>query len=234
VTALNATLANPDDHYAFIASPDGKPIGSDAITVGLIYRPARVTPQGSARILPMPTQSATAQDAKGNSVTINQAMRDALLQQFTAPNADAPLTLVVNHLKSKGSACFEDYPDYVSAEPLDLQGHCNALRISAAKVLRDSLADESGDLLLLGDFNAYGQEDPIRVLTDYQAVAGERAITTAAHTQLAGEEYEAQGSAIDKGLGLINLNTSSTAPTPTPTATKASWAIWIRRWPIAS
>ena len=207
VTALNATLANPDDHYAYVASPDGQPIGSDAITVGLIYRPARVTPTGSARILPMPTQSATAQDAKGNSVTINQAMRDALLQQFTAPNADAPLTLVVNHLKSKGSACFEDYPDYVSAEPLDLQGHCNALRVSAAKVLRDTLADESGDLLLLGDLNAYGQEDPVRVLTDYQAVAGERAITTAAHTRLAGEEYEVTGSAIDKGLGLINLNT---------------------------
>ena len=42
---------------------------------------------------------------------------------------------MVNHLKSKGSACFEDYPDYASADPLDGQGHCNALRVSAAKVL---------------------------------------------------------------------------------------------------
>ncbi|MDX7813426.1 hypothetical protein, partial [Aeromonas caviae] len=68
------------------------------------------------------------------------------------------------HLKSKGSACFEDYPDYASADPLDGQGHCNALRVSAAKVLGEHLKDLAGDLLLIGDMNAYGMEDPIRVL----------------------------------------------------------------------
>ena len=46
VTALNAAQPDEADHYRWIASPDGKPIGTDAITVGLIYRPAKVTPEG--------------------------------------------------------------------------------------------------------------------------------------------------------------------------------------------
>ncbi len=46
VAALNAAQPDEADHYRWIASPDGKPIGTDAITVGLIYRPAKVTPEG--------------------------------------------------------------------------------------------------------------------------------------------------------------------------------------------
>lgn len=207
VAALNAEQDDPAQHYAFVASPDGQPIGSDAITVGLIYRPTRVQLDGGAQLLTMPTQQAEAEDGSGNPVAIHQGMRDALLQRFATERADAPLTVVVNHLKSKGSACFEDYPDYVSAEPLDLQGHCNALRVSAAKVLSQQLQNWPGDLLLIGDLNAYGLEDPLRVLTDYRAQAGERAIRTAAHTQLAGQPFEESGSAIEQGLGLINLNT---------------------------
>ncbi len=207
VTALNAQLADPADHYAFISSPDGQPIGSDAITVGLLYRPAHLQLDGGARILPMPSQSATAQDSSGKNVVVNSGMRDSLLQRFRVPQSDEPLTVVVNHLKSKGSACYEDYPDYVSADPLDLQGHCNALRVSAAVALSQQLAEESSDLLLLGDLNAYALEDPVRVLTDYQTKEGERAIMTASHTLLAGQPFEEQGRAVAQGLGLINLNT---------------------------
>ncbi|WP_281704301.1 ExeM/NucH family extracellular endonuclease [Aeromonas taiwanensis] len=207
VAALNAAQPDEADHYRWIASPDGKPIGTDAITVGLIYRPASVTPEGAASLIAMPMQQAEAQDASGKTVTINQGMRESLLQRFSSPKGDAPLTLVVNHLKSKGSACFEDYPDYVSADPLDGQGHCNALRVSAAKVLGENLKDLAGDLLLIGDMNAYGMEDPIRVLTDYDPAAQPRQIMSASFTTLAGQPLEESGSALGKGYGFVNLNT---------------------------
>ncbi|MGL6430699.1 ExeM/NucH family extracellular endonuclease, partial [Aeromonas caviae] len=207
VTALNAAQPDEADHYRWIASPDGKPIGTDAITVGLIYRPASVSPQGAASLIALPVQQAEAVDASGKPVTINQGMRESLVQRFSSPKGDAPLTLVVNHLKSKGSACFEDYPDYASADPLDGQGHCNALRVSAAKVLGEHLKDLAGDLLLIGDMNAYGMEDPIRVLTDYDPAAQSRQIMSASFTTLAGQPFEESGSALGKGYGFVNLNT---------------------------
>ncbi|WP_156139780.1 ExeM/NucH family extracellular endonuclease, partial [Aeromonas media] len=207
VAALNAAQPDEADHYAWVASPDGQPIGTDAITVGLIYRPASVTPEGAASLIELPVQQAEAQDASGKPVAIKQGMRESLLQRFSSPKGDAPLTLVVNHLKSKGSACFEDYPDYATADPLDGQGHCNALRVSAAKVLGERLKEVSGDLLLIGDLNAYGMEDPIRVLTDYDPAAQPRQIMSASFTTLAGQPFEESGSALGKGYGLVNLNT---------------------------
>ncbi|WP_368203084.1 ExeM/NucH family extracellular endonuclease [Aeromonas sp. R5-1] len=207
VAALNAAQPDEADHYRWIASPDGKPIGTDAITVGLIYRPAKVTPEGVAGLIALPVQQAEAVDASGKPVTINQGMRESLVQRFSSPKGDAPLTLVVNHLKSKGSACFEDYPDYATADPLDGQGHCNALRVSAAKVLGEHLKELAGDLLLIGDMNAYGMEDPIRVLTDYDPAAQARQIMSASFTTLAGQPFEESGSALGKGYGFVNLNT---------------------------
>lgn len=207
VGALNAAQPDEADHYRWIASPDGKPIGTDAITVGLIYRPAKVTPEGAASLIALPVQQAEAVDASGKPVAINQGMRESLVQRFSSPKGDAPLTLVVNHLKSKGSACFEDYPDYATADPLDGQGHCNALRVSAARVLGETLKDLAGDLLLIGDMNAYGMEDPIRVLTDYDPAAQSRQIMSASFTTLAGQPFEESGSALGKGYGFVNLNT---------------------------
>nr|AAB39273.1 nuclease [Aeromonas hydrophila] len=207
VGALNAALPDEQDHYAFVHSPDDQPMGTDAITVGLIYRPAKVSLEGAAQLIPLPLQVAEAVDGADKPVSIRQGMRDSLLQRFTSPKGDVPLTLVVNHLKSKGSACYEDYPDYVTADPLDGQGHCNALRVSAAKVLGERLKQEPGDLLVIGDLNAYGLEDPVRVLTDYDPAAQSRQIMSAAFTQLAGQPYEEQATAMGKGAGLINLNT---------------------------
>ncbi|WP_235046054.1 ExeM/NucH family extracellular endonuclease [Aeromonas diversa] len=206
VDALNAGLPG-DEQYRFVSSPDGQPIGGDAITVGLLYRPARVSLSGGAELIEMPLQVAEAVDASGKTVNIKQGMRESLLQRFTSPKGDVPLTLVVNHLKSKGSACFEDYPDYASADPLDQQGHCNALRVSAARVLGERLKGEGGDVLLIGDMNAYGMEDPIRALTDYDPANTPRPVVTASHTRLAGVDYQVQGEAIGLGAGLVNLNT---------------------------
>ena len=68
-------------------------------------------------------------------------------------------------------------------------------------------------MLIIGDLNAYGMEDPVLTLTDYSEAKYDREIRTASFTTLgkddAGENkpYEAAGSVVTKGFGYINLNT---------------------------
>ena len=70
--------------------------------------------------------------------------------------------MAVNHLKSKGSDC----NDLGDPDIGDGQGNCNLTRSSAAAALVDWLeTDPTGtsetDFLIIGDLNAYLQEDPI-------------------------------------------------------------------------
>ena len=82
----------------------------------------------------------------------------------------ARLTVVVNHLKSKGSDC----NDVGDPDTGDGSGNCNITRTNAAKALVDWLAtDPTGsgdpDYLLIGDFNSYTFEDPIQWFVDARA-----------------------------------------------------------------
>ncbi|PKH55588.1 endonuclease [Shewanella sp. Choline-02u-19] len=219
VNALNAELP-AIDAYKFIEANEadkykGKFIGSDAITVGLLYRPSKVKPAGDAFVIETPEQHAPAgvmSRGEGNdaetSPSYNKYQRHSLAQTFQIN--DEKLTVLVNHLKSKGSSCLEDWAEFAEKnDPADLQGHCNEFRVSAAKVIGESLKDIEGDILVLGDMNAYGMEDPIAVLTDYDAATAEREIVSASWTTLEGKVYEQTGSKIDKGYGLINLNTQA-------------------------
>jgi predicted extracellular nuclease len=77
------------------------------------------------------------------------------------------MTVVVNHLKSKGSSCES------SGDPNtgDGQGNCNATRSNAATALADWVNNDptgSGDpdVLVIGDLNAYLMEDPLTALKD--------------------------------------------------------------------
>ena len=73
----------------------------DAIKVGLIYKPAKVTPVG--------TTAALNSEAFVNGGDGAQRNRPALAQTFEEVSTGEKFTVVVNHLKSKGSAC--DAPD---------------------------------------------------------------------------------------------------------------------------
>jgi len=133
--------------YAYINTG---PIGTDAIKVGLIYRPAVVTPIGPYQIL----------DSTDDPRFIDTRSRPALAQTFEEIATGARFTIVVNHFKSKGSACSGD-PDAG-----DGQGNCNGTRTLAAQALVDWLhTDPTGsgdpDFLIMGDLNSYAQEDPI-------------------------------------------------------------------------
>ncbi len=173
VDAVNAKL-RWRDRYRFIATADGAPVGSDAIAVGLLYRPAVVRPKRKAITIPMPIQ--TRDD--GSLVQ----MRTALLQRFQHRRSRKPFAIVVNHFKSKGSGCWED--DNLSDEITTAQSSCNALRVSAAVTLGKAL--ESYRLprrvMIMGDLNSYSAEDPIAVLTDYDPVERGYTIMSAVNT----------------------------------------------------
>jgi predicted extracellular nuclease len=136
-------------------------IGTDAIKVAMIYKPAVVTPIGDEAIL----------DSTVDPRFDDTRSRPALAQTFQTGDGGR-FTLVVNHLKSKGSECAGD-PDIG-----DGQGNCNVTRTLAAEALVDWLASDptsSGDrdVLVIGDLNAYAYEDPIDVFIEagYQDLA---------------------------------------------------------------
>lgn len=135
--------------YAYIATGT---IGTDAIKVGMIYRPAVVTPVGDFAVL------TTAVDPR----FIDSKSRPALAQTFEVNATGARFTVVVNHFKSKGSDC----NDIGDLDALDGSGNCNGTRTLAAQALVDWLAtDPTGsgdpDYLIMGDLNSYAKETPI-------------------------------------------------------------------------
>jgi uncharacterized protein len=135
--------------YAFV---DTGTIGTDAIKLALIYKPGTVSPVGDFALL------TSAVDPRFDD-SLN---RPVLAQAFRELATEGVLTVAVNHLKSKGSACGEGDDD-------PLQGNCNGTRARAAAAMVDWLAaDPTGsgdpDALIIGDLNAYDKEDPIDVL----------------------------------------------------------------------
>jgi predicted extracellular nuclease len=129
-------------------------LGTDAIKVGLIYKPAVVTPVGTTAVL-----NSDAFVTGGDSAPRN---RPSLAQAFVENATGGRFIVDVNHLKSKGSAC--DAPDAG-----DGQGNCNQVRVNAANLLTQWLAsDPTGtgdpDVLIVGDLNSYAKEDPIAAI----------------------------------------------------------------------
>jgi predicted extracellular nuclease len=150
VAALNAATA--PGTYAYI---DTGVIGTDAIKVALIYKPASVIPVGSWETI----------DSADDPRFIDTLNRPSLAQTFVHTGSGQRLTVLVNHLKSKGSDCNA----VGDPDTGDGQGNCNLTRTAAAAAIVDWLASDptgSGDddFLIVGDLNSYTFEDPIRTL----------------------------------------------------------------------
>jgi predicted extracellular nuclease len=155
VDKLNAAAPGT---YAFIDADAGtgqvNALGMDAIRVGMIYKPGKVTPVGQTSVL-----NTEAFVNGGDSAPRN---RPSLLQAFSQNNNGQVFIVDINHLKSKGSAC--DAPDM-----FDGQGNCNQVRVNSVKELLNWFAtDPTGtgdpDILMLGDYNSYAKEDPITTI----------------------------------------------------------------------
>jgi hypothetical protein len=141
INGLNAATA--PGTYASVALPTGG-TGTDAIRVAMIYKPARLSLVGNAVSDTNPIHN-----------------RPPLVQTFAAANGEK-FSVVVNHFKSK-SSCPTSGAD---ADQGDGQGCWNATRVEQAQALRgfiQGLQTSSGDpdVIVIGDLNAYGKEDPI-------------------------------------------------------------------------
>ena len=150
VAALNDELGSP--RYAAIEA--GR-VGGDEIAVGLIYDRTTLTAFGRHAVL----------DDRFDPAFRDHHNRAALAQTFETA-AGERFTVLVNHLKSKGDPC----ADVGDLDQGDLQGNCNQTRVAVVEVMLDWLATDptaaaDPDYLVIGDFNAYPQEDPPRRLT---------------------------------------------------------------------
>ncbi|WP_068396806.1 ExeM/NucH family extracellular endonuclease [Kribbia dieselivorans] len=139
VTELNKAGGS----WAYVSSPVAVPAGEDVIRTAFIYNFERVQLLGESQIL--------ADGAFANA-------RYPLAQKFKLKKAGSPFVVIANHFKSKGSG-FDDGTG---------QGLSNPSRVAQATALtgwvNELYADEA--VLLMGDFNAYSKEDPIRVIQE--------------------------------------------------------------------
>lgn len=145
VDGLNAALGS--DVWAFVPTPAALHDAAltDFITSAIIYKKDAVTPKGASATI-------TDESVWGNA-------REPIAQAFDIDGRT--VTVVANHFKSKSGS---------GTQPADGQGFFNADRVKQAQSLlafTEELKTESGsdDMLLIGDFNAYGHEDPIDVFT---------------------------------------------------------------------
>ncbi|MHB1318923.1 MAG: ExeM/NucH family extracellular endonuclease, partial [Anaerolineae bacterium] len=151
--------------YAYIATGA---VGIDAIRQAFIYKPSTVTPVGACAVLDDQafTNPLGYLTTEG---TLDEMSRPALAQTFRENVTGGRFTVVVNHLKSKGSACDTLPPGDDLQDDDPEQGNCNLTRTLGAQALTAWLAtDPTGsgdpDVLLIGDLNAYDKEDPVDVL----------------------------------------------------------------------
>ncbi len=152
VEALNVNAGR--GRWRFV---DTGPIGTDAIRVGFVFDASSVETVGGFAVLDS-TVDARFNDAKN---------RPALAQSFASVANGGVVTIAVNHLKSKGSSC----DDVGDPDRSDGQGNCNRTRARAAAALADWLAGDptgsgDGDVLIIGDLNAYLRADPLQALID--------------------------------------------------------------------
>ncbi|MFK0733225.1 MAG: ExeM/NucH family extracellular endonuclease, partial [Gloeotrichia echinulata HAB0833] len=151
VNGLNAVAGAGT--YTFI-NP-GTSLGTDAIAVGLIYKPGKVTPVGAAATMP---------NGYGTGA-FDLVGRKPLAQTFQQISTGEKFTAVVNHFKSKGSSA----GGVGDADAGDGQGFSNGTRTRQAQDLAQWLATKptgttDSDYLVLGDLNAYAKEDPLTTL----------------------------------------------------------------------
>lgn len=135
------------------------PGGGDSIRVGMIYRKDRVEPVGDPRWI--------RDDAFSRA-------RTPLAQTFSPIGSSAnernigenprPVTVIVNHFKSKGGGADADKENQDKG---DGQAAYNSTRRSQALAVAAFIETEFSEddrVLVIGDLNAYSQEDPIDAL----------------------------------------------------------------------
>ncbi|EKU98347.1 putative extracellular nuclease [Leptolyngbya sp. PCC 7375] len=163
VNALNSVST---DTYAFVDPGQTFVDTGDAISVGAIYNTAtvRIAPGTTVETLTDADLPGLGLDGNGpvfDGVSTNRA---PLAVTFEEIASGEQLTVAVNHFKSKGGTGSGD-----NADADDGQGNFNGTRVRGAEALdawldTDPTGSGDDDFLIIGDLNAYAQEDPITLL----------------------------------------------------------------------
>jgi uncharacterized protein len=193
VNGLNAVAGAGT--YAFIndtalvndPNPAVNAVGTDAIKVGVIYKPGSVTPVG----LPLTYQESNPANPVFSRPPVAQTFVDANGGKFT---------VIVNHFKSKGSA--NSLPG--DTDQGDGQGLSNATRVAQSQALLSFIntvkaTSSDDDVLVIGDLNAYALEDPITTLTS-------SGLTNLFSTSSYSYQFNGQWGALDHALASSTLN----------------------------
>lgn len=149
LSAIRRLVSKLGPDWRFV-DPGEPRLGTDAITVALIYNSRAVQPVGVAATL-----------------AIDDKNRQPLARTFRLRGQSHAFTVVVNHLKSKGCTGAAG----ADTDQGDGQGCWNPTRQRAAQKIADWLATQptrvpDGGTLLIGDLNSYAKEDPVRVFAD--------------------------------------------------------------------
>lgn len=166
VDALNERVGA--DTYTFVSPQASFVDTGDAISVGAIYKTATV------RIAPGTTvETLTDEDIPALNLDISEPIFDgsstnraSLAITFEEIGSGEAFTVAVNHFKSKGGSGSGD-----NADINDGQGNFNGTRVRGAQALAtwlegDPTGSNDDDFLIIGDLNAYAQEDPIEALEE--------------------------------------------------------------------
>ena len=162
VEALNDSTSAAT--YAFVSPGQAFVDTGDAISVGAIYRTEsiRIAPGTTVEILSdsdLPALGISAPVFDGSSTN-----RAPLAVTFEETSSGERFTMAIAHFKSKGGSGSGD-----NADISDGQGNFNGTRVRGAAALTTWLeSDPTGsgdaDFLIVGDLNAYAQEDPIATI----------------------------------------------------------------------
>ncbi len=133
--------------WAVVETSNGR-MGTDVISVGLFYRLDLIEAVGPPAVL--------------DGAPFRNLSRQPLAQLFRERASGVQFLVAVNHLKSKGS-CPQSG---INADQGDGQGCWNPARVEAATAVAKwahnlSQAAGTGHVIILGDMNAYRNEDPI-------------------------------------------------------------------------
>ncbi|WP_054952656.1 ExeM/NucH family extracellular endonuclease [Flaviflexus massiliensis] len=136
------------EKWAYAESPSRLPSLSDedVIRLAFIYQVDEVTPTGESKILIGSSAFNNAREPLGQSWQALDSNGEPVGEEFAT---------ITNHFKSKGSGTDDGTG----------QGNANPDRVRQANALLDFAEAEYGDMavFLVGDFNSYSAEDPLRV-----------------------------------------------------------------------
>lgn len=195
VDGLNAKMGA--NTYARVNDP-ATGMGDDAIKVAMIYKPSKLSLFGASL---------------SDTDSINS--RPTLAQTFVASNGEK-FSVLVNHFKSKGSCPSTSASTDPDQDQGDGQGCWNDLRTQQATRLANSFipqvqaAASDTDVIVIGDLNAYGKEDPILTLSNAGFVD-----QVARFNGQAGYSYVFDGEAgyLDHALANASMSAQITATT---------------------